>query len=38
MMAIGDPTAAELVAFAHVALFAPALSTLDKALLCAAIP
>jgi hypothetical protein len=30
--AIGDPTSAELVAFAHATLFSPTLSTLDKAL------
>jgi hypothetical protein len=30
--AIGDPTSAELVAFAHATLFSPTLSTLEKAL------
>jgi hypothetical protein len=30
--AIGDPTAAELIAFAHATLFSPALSTIESAL------
>jgi len=34
MAAIGSTTPAQLVAFAHAALFSPALSTLEKALKC----
>jgi len=36
--AIGSPTMADLVAFAHAAMFSPALSTLEAALQCGHLP